>query len=97
MTNFATIDSTLWFAFEDGIQHLLPHLTEQGLRRVADDLRPDCGGRWGGLASPLEARRRLLLNEVAELIEGMGRTASPGDLLPVAPDFIPSSDDGVTS
>lgn len=65
MTDVARVT---WVAHEDTIRALLPVLELDALREVGHDLRVDpvhLTGRWSGLPADVEARRVLLLDEVA--------------------------------
>jgi hypothetical protein len=85
---YAEYLAALWHAHEDTVRLLLGSfaLDETPLRVLARDLRPGMGGRWEGLPPPLEARRQLLLGDIARCLDGMGHYPDPEDLLPQAPD-----------
>ena len=81
MTDVARVT---WTAHEDTIRGLLPFLELDALREVGHDLRVDpvhLTGRWSGLPSDVEARRLLLLDEVARRGRELGGWGWPDDLV----------------
>lgn len=81
-----------WVALEDSVRRWMPALQTSHvvLEAVAADLRPGSGGPWEGMPPDLEARRALLLHDVATAAaERYGRPwPLESDLLPEVPDDV---------
>jgi hypothetical protein len=93
VTSQADVDGALWRAHEETCRSLLPVADLGVLHELAADLRPGSGGRWELMPAGCEARRRLLLADVAARGEELSGRAWPfvDDALPAAPDTVPDS------
>jgi hypothetical protein len=81
-----------WVVLEDHVRRWLPALqtSPKALETIAADLRPGSGGPWEGLPDDLEARRALLLHDVATAAAERYGQPWPlrNDLLPEPPDTV---------